>query len=54
MVTVSMGVAIYPDHGRNGDALITSANAAMYGAKRAGRGRSRVVELPVDELAVTR
>jgi diguanylate cyclase (GGDEF)-like protein/PAS domain S-box-containing protein len=54
MVTMSAGVAIYPDHGRNGDALITSADAAMYGAKRAGRGQYRLVESPVDALAATR
>jgi len=34
----SIGIAIYPEHGANGDQLITNADAAMYIAKQHGRG----------------
>ena len=40
-VGVSIGVAIYPDHGKNVDTLITSADQAMYLAKQEGRGIAR-------------
>lgn len=33
-VTCSIGVAVFPDHGRNYEALIVSADIAMYDAKR--------------------
>lgn len=38
-VTVSIGVAVYPDHAHQGDGLIAAADAAMYAAKRAGKNR---------------
>ena len=38
-VTVSIGVAAYPAHGETADAVIGQADAALYGAKRAGRDR---------------
>jgi len=34
----SIGMAVYPDHGRTGEQLIANADAAMYRAKKAGRG----------------
>jgi diguanylate cyclase (GGDEF)-like protein len=34
----SIGIAIYPEHGASGDQLITNADAAMYSAKKRGRG----------------
>lgn len=40
-VTVSLGVAVFPDHGTTGEALIQAADAALYQAKQ--RGRNRVV-----------
>lgn len=38
-ITCSVGVATFPDHGRTMAALLRSADAAMYGAKTAGRNR---------------
>jgi len=38
-VTCSMGVASYPDDGRDGDALLSRADSAMYRAKQSGRDR---------------
>jgi diguanylate cyclase (GGDEF)-like protein len=36
-VTVSIGVASYPEHGETAEAVIGSADAALYKAKRSGR-----------------
>jgi len=38
-VTVSMGVAIYPDHGDAAEALLRAAEAALAAAKQEGRDR---------------
>jgi diguanylate cyclase (GGDEF)-like protein len=38
-VTVSIGVALYPQHGVNAEELFRAADAALYAAKRAGRDR---------------
>lgn len=40
-VTLSMGVASFPDHGDDAQAIISKADAALYQAKK--RGRNRVV-----------
>src|SRR6058998_1000442 len=39
LVSLSGGVATFPDDGRNGTDLIASADAALYRAKQAGRNR---------------
>jgi diguanylate cyclase (GGDEF)-like protein len=36
-ITISLGVALYPDHGLDGDTLIRSADIAMYRVKGNGR-----------------
>ncbi|MGE0805821.1 MAG: putative bifunctional diguanylate cyclase/phosphodiesterase [Burkholderiaceae bacterium] len=41
-VTCSIGVALYPEHGRDADALLKHADAAMYEAKRSGRNAFRI------------
>jgi diguanylate cyclase (GGDEF)-like protein len=65
-VTISVGVAIWPDDAREPDALIDCADAALYAAKRAGRdavrghepgmrghpGRKRDVRVTADAEAV--
>jgi diguanylate cyclase (GGDEF)-like protein len=38
-VTASLGLAFHPVHGRTGEALIESADAALYEAKAGGRDR---------------
>ena len=38
-ITISLGVAVYPEHGRNIEGLLRSSDQAMYQAKREGRDR---------------
>jgi predicted signal transduction protein with EAL and GGDEF domain len=55
-LTVSIGVAVYPAHGRDLDGLLAAADRAMYSAKHGGRDRveraplaaadARIVKLP--------
>ena len=41
-ITASAGVSIYPAHGEDTDTLMTSADAALYEAKRAGKNAYRL------------
>jgi diguanylate cyclase (GGDEF)-like protein len=41
-LTFSFGVANFPDHGSSGDAVIESADQALYAAKLLGRNRSMI------------
>ena len=43
-VTLSLGVAIFPDHGSTIDALFGAADTALYRAKREGRDRVVVAD----------
>jgi diguanylate cyclase (GGDEF)-like protein/PAS domain S-box-containing protein len=43
-ITLSVGVAMFPDHGSTGAAVIEAADAALYLAKKAGRDRVVVAQ----------
>ena len=43
-ITASAGVSTYPDHGADADALLKSADLAMYEAKHAGKNTYRIAE----------
>jgi diguanylate cyclase (GGDEF)-like protein len=45
MLTVSIGVAVFPDHGVSPKDLMAAADAALYGAKRGGRNQVGVASL---------
>lgn len=50
-VGVSAGIALYPDHGRDSDALLQYADAALYTAKSEGRGVYRYYTDALTEAA---
>ena len=39
-ITVSLGIAVYPDHGRALEELLQASDKALYESKRTGRNRS--------------
>lgn len=39
LVTLSISIAIFPDHGADGRALLHAADQALYRAKQGGRNR---------------
>lgn len=41
-ISCSIGIAVYPDHGRDDQALLKNADAAMYAAKKEGRNTYRL------------
>ena len=43
--TISLGVAIFPDHGLTAAEVIAAADAALYRAKQAGRDRVEIASL---------
>jgi diguanylate cyclase (GGDEF)-like protein len=43
-VDATIGIALFPDHGRTADELIRAADMAMYAAKKGGRGRVRTFD----------
>jgi len=45
-VTISVGVAAFPDHGSDATGLLKSADMALYEAKRTGRDRVTVARPP--------
>ena len=50
-ITLSLGVACYPDHASTGEALIRAADALLYQAKK--EGRDRVVSAPAQPAETT-
>jgi diguanylate cyclase (GGDEF)-like protein len=42
-ITLSLGVAVYPEHGRTAQELLLAADAALYQAKADGRDRIATV-----------
>jgi two-component system, cell cycle response regulator len=57
-VTVSIGVAVFPEHGMDGTQVVESADDALYAAKAAGRDTyrlavSRVAATPVIDASFT-
>jgi diguanylate cyclase (GGDEF)-like protein len=51
-VTVSIGVAAWPEHGERIGAVIEAADAALYAAKRGGRDRAVPAEAAAPGLAL--
>jgi diguanylate cyclase (GGDEF)-like protein/PAS domain S-box-containing protein len=47
-VGISIGVAIFPTDGADATALLSNADAALYRAKTAGRGKTRFFEVEMD------
>jgi diguanylate cyclase (GGDEF)-like protein len=43
-LSISLGVAVFPQHGRTGHEVMVAADQAMYQAKRAGRNRVQAFE----------
>ena len=43
-ISSSIGIAVYPEHGRNEKLLIKSADIAMYHAKQAGRNNVKIYQ----------
>jgi diguanylate cyclase (GGDEF)-like protein len=41
VTTASVGVAVFPEHGKNEEELYKSADLALYEAKRTGRSNWR-------------
>lgn len=52
LTTLSIGIAVYPDHGATPGALLNAADAAMYQAKRFSRGAQHTsgAEHPVADV----
>ena len=50
-VNVSVGAAIFPDHGRDAEAIVAHADAAMYRAKALGGNRFALYDHSMEEAA---
>jgi diguanylate cyclase (GGDEF)-like protein len=54
VVTPSIGIALYPEHGTDAQTLLKHADAAMYEAKASGRNQFRVYNSALDARALKR
>ena len=45
-VTASIGVAVFPDHGKDKDTLLNAADRCMYRSKKSGKNQSMLVDYP--------
>lgn len=54
VVTPSIGIALYPEHGADTQTLLKHADAAMYEAKASGRNQARVYTSSLNTRAVKR
>ncbi|HEU4351293.1 MAG TPA: EAL domain-containing protein [Burkholderiales bacterium] len=54
LVTCSIGIAVYPDDGRNAETLIRNADAAMYHAKELGRANYQFFTEQMNQAASRR
>jgi diguanylate cyclase (GGDEF)-like protein len=50
-MSVSIGIAVYPSDGETGEMLISSADAAMYLAKRSGRNKAQYATPDLTQVA---
>ena len=48
-MAASLGVSLFPDDGRTGEALLANADMALYRAKESGRGAYRFFKREMDE-----
>jgi diguanylate cyclase (GGDEF)-like protein len=54
VVTSSIGIALFPEHGNDGQSLLKNADGAMYEAKASGRNQYRVYTSAVHARALKR
>ncbi len=53
-INASIGIAMYPDHGKSAEILIKNTDIAMYRAKRSGGGNHRVFDSQMNAQAMKR